>query len=35
MPHAGIILGISELEVERVDRQDDIKVYARPTTRPR
>ena len=35
MSHAGIILGISELEVERVDRQDDIKVYARPTTRPR
>ena len=35
MSHAGIILGISELEVEQVDRQDDIKVYARPTKRPR
>ncbi|MBD3649054.1 MAG: ISL3 family transposase [Pseudomonadales bacterium] len=35
MSHAGTILGISELEVERVDRQADIKVYARPTTRPR
>jgi len=35
MSHAGTILGISELEVERIDRQDDIKVYARPTTRPR
>ena len=34
MPLAGTILGISELEVERVDRQDNIKVYARPTTRP-
>jgi len=35
MSHAGTILGISELEVERVDRGDEIKVYARPTKRPR
>lgn len=34
MSHAGIILGIRELTVDSVDRQDSIKVYARPTTRP-
>jgi transposase len=34
MSHAGTILGITELEVERVDRTDNIKVYARPTKRP-
>ena len=34
MPHAGIILGIRELKVDSVDRQDTIKVYARPTNRP-
>ena len=34
MSHAGNILGISELEVERVDRNDTIEVYARPTKRP-
>lgn len=33
MSHAGVILGISELEVERVDRDRGIKVYARPTRR--
>ena len=35
MSHAGTILGLSELEVERVDRDDTIRVYARPTKRPR
>lgn len=34
MSHAGIILGISDLEVERVERDDQITVYARPTGRP-
>ena len=34
MSHAGIILGISDLEVERVDRDRGIEVYARPTRRP-
>ena len=34
MSHAGTILGITELEVERVVRDKDIKVYARPTNRP-
>ena len=34
MSHASTILGISELEVESVDRQGDIKVYARPKHRP-
>ncbi|MDO8862914.1 ISL3 family transposase [Haliea sp. E1-2-M8] len=34
MSHAGNILGISELEVERVDRDKGIEVYARPTKRP-
>jgi transposase len=34
MSHAGTILGITELEVERVVRHEDIKVYARPTNRP-
>ncbi len=29
MSHASTILGISELEVDSVDRQDTIKVYAR------
>ena len=35
MSHAGHILGISDLEVERVHRDDGIEVYARPTKRPR
>ncbi len=34
MSHASTILGISELEVDSVDRQDTIKVYARPKRRP-
>ena len=34
MSHAGLILGLPELEVERVDRNDAIIVYAKPTTRP-
>lgn len=34
MSHAGIIIGISELEVDRVERDKTIKVYARPTKRP-
>lgn len=34
MSHAGLILGLPELEVERVDRNDAIAVYARPKTRP-
>jgi hypothetical protein len=34
MSHAGVILGISDLEIERVERDRSIKVYARPTTRP-
>ena len=34
MSHAGNIIGISDLEVERVDRNDSIVVYARPTKRP-
>jgi len=34
MSHAGTILGISELEVERIERDDNIRVYARPTKRP-
>ena len=34
MSHASTILGISELEVDSVDRQDTIKVYARPKHRP-
>ena len=34
MSHAGIIVGISELEVERVDRQKGIEVWARPSRRP-
>ena len=34
MSHAGHILGISELEVDSVNRQDDIKVYAKPKSRP-
>ena len=34
MSHAGNILGISDLEVERVDRDKGIEVYARPTRRP-
>lgn len=35
MSHTGNIIGISDLEVERVDRNDSIVVYARPTKRPR
>jgi len=34
MSHAGLILGLPELEVERVDRNDTIDVYAKPRTRP-
>ncbi len=34
MSHAGVILGISDLEIERVERDQAIKVYARPTRRP-
>ncbi|SRR6056297_1053541 len=34
MSHAGLILGLPELEVERVDRNDAIAVYARPKKRP-
>jgi len=34
MSHASTILGIRELEVDSVDRQGDIKVYARPKGRP-
>lgn len=34
MSHAGTIIGISDLEVERVDRDSNITVYARPTKRP-
>ncbi len=34
MSHASHIIGISDLEVERVDRDDNITVYARPTKRP-
>lgn len=34
MSHAGVILGITDLEVERVERDRGIKVYARPTERP-
>lgn len=34
MSHAGIILGISGLEVEHVERDEHITIYARPTERP-
>jgi transposase len=34
MSHAGLILGLPELEVERVDRSDAIAVYAKPRKRP-
>lgn len=34
MSHAGTIVGISELEVERVDRNKGIEVWAKPTRRP-
>lgn len=34
MSHAGLILGLPELEVERVDRNDAISVYAKPKRRP-
>lgn len=34
MSHAGVILGLPELEVERVDRSDTIAVYAKTKTRP-
>ena len=34
MSHAGLILGLHELEVERVDRNDAISVYAKPKQRP-
>lgn len=35
MSRAGFILGISELEVERVFRDREVLVYARPSRRPR
>ncbi len=34
MSRVGNILGISDLEVERVDRDKGIEIYARPTKRP-
>ena len=34
MSHAGLILGLPELEVEHVDRNDAIAVYAKPRERP-
>ena len=34
MSHTGVILGISDLEVERVERDQSIRIYARPTRRP-
>ena len=34
MSHAGTILGITELEVEHIHRQDEIKVWAKPSKRP-
>jgi len=34
MSHAGLIQGLPELEVERVDRNDAISVYAKPRKRP-
>ena len=34
MSHAGTILGISELEIERVHRHDFIEVWAKPTKKP-
>ncbi len=33
MSHVGVILGISDLEVQRVDRHRSIEVYAKPTRR--
>lgn len=34
MSHAGIIIGLPGIEVERVERHDDIEVWAKPTRRP-
>ena len=34
MSRVGVILGITELEVERVYRHRTIEVHARPTKRP-
>lgn len=34
MSHLGRIIGITDLEVERVDREKGIEVYAKPTKRP-
>ena len=34
MSHAGVILGISELEIERIERDRSVEVYARPSRRP-
>lgn len=34
MSNAGTILGISELEIERVHRHDFIEVWAKPTKKP-
>lgn len=34
MSHAGAILGITELEIERIHRHDSIEVWAKPSSRP-
>jgi len=34
MSHAGAILGITELEIEQINRNDHIEVWAKPSTRP-
>lgn len=34
MSHAGMIIGIPDLEIERVDRNQGIEVWAKPTRRP-
>ena len=34
MSHAGAILGISELIIEQVNRNDNVEVFARPSKRP-
>ena len=34
MSHAGLILGLAELEVERVGHNDAFSVYAKPKQRP-
>ena len=35
MSHAGVILGLSDVEIERVERGYEIHVFARPSRRPR